>query len=249
MDAYRLYERCVQSPQHLADFLEALHGSEPRRLREDFSGTGALARHWCATRPGSSAVVVDLDGNALEACRGVPGIQVRCADVLDQSDTDAADVIFVGNFSIGYIHSRKALDDYFVASRRRCADGGVFVCDTYGGPGAFRLGGLQRRFDCDGGDVLHYYWAHESADPITAMVENSVSFRIERAGEIIEEFRRAFTYRWRLWSIPELRESMLDAGFSTVSVHEDVTVRGGAINAVEGAAQLGEDWTVLVCAR
>ncbi|MCX5690185.1 MAG: hypothetical protein NTV94_10460 [Planctomycetota bacterium] len=258
MDRYRLYERCVQSPAHLCEFLLAVHGGAPKRLREDFSGTGALARYWCAgggqaasQREGAErwAVVVDLDEQALEACRGVEGVEVRCGDVLSMVDQDATDVIFVGNFSIGYIHKRRVLMQYLVASRRRLARWGTFICDMYGGPGAMRLGGLPRRFACENGDTIHYYWSHESADPVSGMVENTVSFRIERAGEIIEELPNAFAYRWRLWSLPELREAMLEAGFSAVDVYNDVTVGDGGVRPIRTATELGEDWTALICAR
>lgn len=258
MDRYRLYERCVQSPAHLCEFLLAVHGGKPRRLREDFSGTGALARYWCAGsgRAGGEneggarrAVVVDLDERALEACRGVGGIEIRCGDVLTMVDQDETDVIFVGNFSIGYIHARRVLMQYLVASRRRLARGGTFVCDMYGGPGAMRLGGLSRRFACENGDTIHYYWSHESADPVSGIVENTVSFRIERAGEIIEELPDAFAYRWRLWSLPELREALLEAGFSAVEVHNDVTVGDAGAVPIRTAKELGDDWTALICAR
>jgi hypothetical protein len=70
-----------------------------------------------------------------------------------------AHAIFVGNFSIGYIHDRATLVSYLARCRKRldavnhgfgCSEaeegvGGAFVCDTYGGPGAFRLGSLQRK--------------------------------------------------------------------------------------------------------
>jgi SAM-dependent methyltransferase len=198
----------------------------------------------------SSAVVVDLDGDALNACRDVGGIDVRCGDVLSMLDQDATDVIFVGNFSIGYIHTRRALMRYLVASRRRLARGGIFVCDLYGGPGAWRLGGLSRRFSCENGDTIHYYWSHEAADPLSGMVENTVSFRVERAGEIVEELRDAFRYRWRLWALAELREAMLEAGFSSVEIYNDVNVaEAGVVASVRTAQELGEDWTVLICAR
>jgi hypothetical protein len=36
----------------------------------------------------------------------------------------------------------------------------------------------------------------------------------------------AFTYDWRLWTIPELRDAMLEAGFSDVAVFWETEHRG-----------------------
>ncbi len=33
--------------------------------------------------------------------------------------------------------------------------------------------------------------------------------------------KKAFTYDWRLWSIPEVRECLLEAGFSKVEIWWD----------------------------
>ena len=51
-------------------------------------------------------------------------------------------------------------------------------------------------------------------------------FRIERNGEIVASIENAFVYRWRLWSVPELREAMLEAGFRKTDVREDLDRRG-----------------------
>jgi hypothetical protein len=34
------------------------------------------------------------------------------------------------------------------------------------------------------------------------------------------ELRDAFVYDWRLWSIPELRDAMAEAGFASTEVHD-----------------------------
>lgn len=48
-DKFDLYELCVQSPPAMVRFLDAVHGDEPRVLREDFCGGGALCRAWVRT--------------------------------------------------------------------------------------------------------------------------------------------------------------------------------------------------------
>lgn len=261
LDRFDAYELCVQSPRHVAAFLRAIHGAGPSVLREDFCGTAALSRHW-ASEPNATAIAVDIDAEALARAAqrakeaGVDArITLLAADCLaDAGPADpGADVIFVGNFSIGYIHERPALVRYLRASRQRLlhrkTGRGLFVCDTYGGAGAMRLGGLTRRYPGPDGTTVHYHWAHEHADPLTGIVENSISFRIELAGEIIAEWRRAFVYHWRLWSIAELREAMHEAGFAESSVFIDVNASPDrSPQPVESPAALGEDWVVCIAA-
>lgn len=268
MDRYDLYEACVQSPRHVVNFLRAAHGQEPTVLREDFSGAAAVSRRWAADgqKRGDDcrAIAIDLDPEAIEIARRKLGdvdlhrMRLLAGDcVTDPPEADAgADVIFVGNFSIGYIFQRSDLVRYFRESLRRLRSGncgfggGIFVCDTYGGAGAFKLGAIQRRHSGPRGEVIHYLWRHESADPLTGIVENSISFRLERDGVIDEEFPSAFRYRWRLWSIAEVREALMEAGFVSSEVHVEVNLAPGeACRPVSDPAKLGEDWSVLVVGR
>jgi hypothetical protein len=298
LDRFELYELCVQSPRHVVAFLRGVHGQEPVILREDFCGTAAVSRRWCAEalKAGRDdrAIAIDLDTDALSkasemATKGatvVPQIAFHRGDcTIDRCPAadEGADVVFVGNFSIGYIHRRDDLVRYFKRCRYRLKRGGlgtdaaalaahgfvsladeagdsgsptttapsgVFVCDTYGGSSAFKLGGFERQHPGKRGEIIRYYWSHDEADPRTAMVENSISFRVQVNGEIVQDSSRAFVYRWRLWSIAELREALLDAGYASIEVYKDVNVAPGqSPSAVQKPAELGEDWIVLMVAR
>lgn len=278
MDKHDLYELCVQSPRHLTLFLRELHGAHPVALREDFCGTALLSRRWVAEGvqrgDDSRAVAVDLDAEVLDRARrcageaGIPADRLRLlradatADLppagIDAAAWDApADVIFVGNFSIGYIYDRGTLLAYLRRSRARLAaggggwGGGVFVCDTYGGSGAFRVGLASERTHIGrGGEVVRYLWEHVSADPLTGMVENAIHFRVREKDEVVADFPSAFTYRWRLWSIPELREAMLEAGFASTEVYTRVqTAPGEPPEPVRGPEELGENWVACVVGR
>lgn len=266
LDRHDCYELCVQSPRHLVVFLQSLHPGAII-LREDFCGTGALAIRWVqeGLRTGDNrrALAIDMDpdpiakGCARAASIGITDqVQWRCEDALQSGPAEPADIIFVGNFSIGYIHDRRTLVRYFKASLQRLKlgnhgfGGGILVCDTYGGATAYQLGGFERKHPSRGREIIRYQWLHEKADPLTGMVENSISFRIELDGEIIEELPRAFTYRWRLWSIPELRDAMLDAGFSSTEVHRDVNVAPGQIpEPLTPDDELPPDYILLVCGK
>ena len=133
-----------------------------------------------------------------------------------------ADVIFVGNFSIGEIGERADLVRYLASSRKRFRPGGVFVCDTYGGPSAHRVGAIERSHWIEGGDRILYVWEQREVDPTTGRVVNAMHFRIERDGVIVDSIEDAFVYRWRLWSVPELREAMVEAGFASTEVRQDL---------------------------
>ncbi len=277
LDRFDCYELCVQSPRHVVMFLRALGESvsaPPTVLREDFCGTASVARRWVeeGVRRGEAwrAMAIDNDEATLVksaelVARAVAeGLfdaasapQLRRQDCIrsEPNPTDACDVIFVGNFSIGYIHERASLVKYLKASKRRLDlgnagfGGGCFVCDIYGGTGAFRLGALQRTHPGRGKEVIHYTWLHEDAEPRTGKVQNSISFRVVVDGDVVQEFPRAFVYPWRLWSLAELREAMLEAGFSCVQVYKDINVAPGqTATPVESAQELGEDWVVCVVA-
>jgi hypothetical protein len=230
----------------------------------------------------ASAIAVDLDPEAIKRARRLEPIshapsqgggrdgtggwvppsssassrQLLCADSTKLSNPDpGCDIVFVGNFSIGYLHTRRELVDYLALSRSRLDrgnagfGGGVFVCDTYGGASAFQLGSLTRKHPSRGREIIHYHWQHEEADPLTAMVTNSISFRVEVDGEIVQEMPRAFIYRWRLWSIAELREAMIDAGFISTEVYTDCNVAPGQTPSPVAPDELNDDWIVLVAGR
>ena len=211
-----LYELCVQSPKDLVPLLRAVHGSEPVTLGEDFSGTAALSHLW-VEREECKAIAVDFDQESLSKRGNHERITKHECDVRDVETS--CDVLFVGNFSIGYLHTRDELVEYLKHVKSRLETGGVFICDTYGGDTAYTLGGVHRAHPMPGGKLCRYTWEQHEADPTTGMVTNLIHFRVERAGVIEFELEDAFVYQWRLWSIPELRDAMADAGFSESLVY------------------------------
>lgn len=223
LDRHDLYELCVQSPADLVPFLARLHGREPRVLREDFSGTAAIARGWAARSDEHRAIAVDCDPTVLRRCGFADRVELRCADACsDEVQPDSADVIFVGNFSIGEIGERADLVRYLSRARRRLTAGGVFVCDTYGGESCLRVGSVERRHAGPNGAILHHVWEQRAADPLTGRVVNALHFRVEVDGEVQASFTDAFVYDWRLWSVPELRDAMREAGFASTEVHSRI---------------------------
>ncbi len=270
MNRHDLYEICVQKPEALIPLLQAIHGGTPRSLGEDFCAGAACARHWVKAIPNALAYVADFDSEPLsriDAWRSEqpPAVAKRLIakklDVLKKSASGprSCDLLFTGNFSIGEIHDRGTLVSYLKRSRLRLKSRGVLVCDTYGGETAFAKGSVQRihpvpvAFARPGARV-RYTWQQREADPLTARVENAIHFRVERAGEIVQELTDAFVYRWRLWSVPELRDAMLEAGFKRVEVFAqliDAQDSEGRVYAhpVTDPTELGESFIVCVVGR
>lgn len=216
MNRFDLYELCVTEPNRLARFIVAAHGQQPRILREDFSGTGALARAWPTIVHGGRAVAVDADPRPL-ARANAPGVRTVHADVLKARAK--ADVIAATNFPLGYWHTRRELVAYLRLSLARLRPHGVFVADTYGGSDTWRTGRVTQRLRGPRGERVAYTWEQRRADPFTARVLDVLSFRVTAAGRT-RTFSDAFVYDWRLWSVPELRDAMIEAGFRVVDVYD-----------------------------
>lgn len=268
LDRFALYELCVQHPQAMVPLLAALHGSGPRVLGEDFCGTAALCREWVTHVAGGRAVAVDRDPEALARIAPHPAITAVPGDVIEATQPPGAnkvDVLHAGNFSIGYWHERIALLRYLRHARSRLNPGGVFVCDLYGGEGAFVTGSEEIDYPLRGGGTVTYTWEQRRADPISGHVLNAIHFRVRepggpgcevrgRGGREARQIRDAFIYDWRLWGLAELRDALSDAGFEQSDVFAktpDAVDGDGTIHArpLHGPDDLDESYDVLIVAR
>lgn len=215
MDRYDLYELAATDPARTIPFLLAVHGGSPRTLREDFCGSGALARAWAASDPSRTSVAVDRDPEALAALDARLNDDARTRVALRRDDvlgaTDPADLIAALNFPIGYHHTRADLLAYLRHARACLLPRGALVFDTYLGRDAFTPSEVDQ--DLPGG--VRYTWEQREADPLTGRVLNAMHFSVKRG----PTFRDAFTYDWRLWSVPELRDALLESGFAAVEAY------------------------------
>lgn len=249
-DKHDLYELAVQSPTQAALFLHAAHGKKPSTLCDDFCGAGAVARAFARAYPDASATAIDKDTTALSALKARcddeirPRISALKSDV--RSTRAAADVIAALNFPLGYFHDRPALLSYLKQARSRLRPKGVLVVDTYGGPTSFQIGRYEVRLD----NGVRYTWEQREANPLSARVLNAMHFDLPSG----ESLRDAFVYDWRLWSVPELRDAMDEAGFSDVDVYLSM---GSAIDAkgrliiepADAPEDLEEDFVAYLVAR
>jgi hypothetical protein len=226
-DRYRLYERAVQAPDAEVDFIDAcyrrLRGRSARRLREDFCGSAALCCEWVRRHKTNRAVGVDLDPAVLAwgRSRNVGALDAETArrvrlvegDVRT-TDTDLADVLCAMNFSYWLLMDRDTLRAYFRGVWKRLADDGIFFLDAYGGYDSFRVITEEREIDDDEGQFT-YIWEQASYAPVTGTMDCHIHFAFPDGSRM----ERAFSYRWRLWTLPEVRELLNEAGFSRVQVY------------------------------
>ena len=89
-------------------------------------------------------------------------------------------------------------------------DDGLFLLDAYGGSEAFVEMEEKRRV---GG--FTYVWDQHYYNPITGDAINYIHYRFADGSQI----RKAFTYEWRVWTLPEIRELLSEAGFRKVTVY------------------------------
>ena len=216
-----LYRSAVQHPLAEVDFLQRVYryhnGCWPTRLREDFAGTCAVAIAWVAMDENHRALAVERHGpTARWAQRQIHReLGDRSEDlllILDdvmQVRRPKVDVVAGLNFSVFGYHHRTTLRQYLRQSRRALSQKGMLIIDVFGGPGATQTKTQTRR---DHG--LTYQWEQYSFDPITHRIDCRMHFKLRGEGLRHNVFR----YDWRLWSLPEICELMLEAGFTATEV-------------------------------
>lgn len=232
-DRYALYEAAVQGVEFDLDFFERvyrhLRGGRFRLFREDFCGTAQLACAWALRRPENRSWGVDLDPEPLawvrthrlarmrEAARRVTLIE---RDVREVS-RPRVDVVCALNFSYWVFRERETLRSYFRSVKRSLRKDGLLFVNLFGGTEALdELVETRRIPPTQGPDGLRipgfvYRWEHVAFNVIDHHIRCAIHFRFADG----TEKRRAFTYDWRLWTLPEVQEVMQEAGFRSTRVY------------------------------
>lgn len=230
VDRHDLYEASVQDPPTEVEFVtttyKKLRGREALSLREDFCGTAVFSLAWVRSDPQRTAIGVDLDRETLhwgleKRIRPAGGdfesrITLRNANVLEPQPP-LVDVAVGYNFSCWCFQTREALRGYFEAARAGLEPGGLLFLDAYGGT-EVEMQDLNEREVVDdevnGGEPFTYVWEQYDYNPVSARMQCAIHFEFEDGSKIEE----AFTYDWRIWRLIELRELLLEAGFTRVRV-------------------------------
>lgn len=240
-DLHYLYEASVQGVETDVDFAARIfkkkNGRKPNDLREDFCGTAALACEWVKRSPKHRAWGVDIDQPTLAwgIAHNLPGIgagagqlTLLCDNVLTVK-TPPVDLVMALNFSFCVFKTRELLRTYFKQVRKALKKDGLFVMDIYGGTEAVGTKLEPRKVDAhtaaDGTKVpaFQYIWDQAEYNVIDHHVVNYIHFKIPGIGKI----EKAFTYDWRLWTLPELQELLIEAGFKSAEVYLHDWTKGG----------------------
>ncbi|RCV28226.1 hypothetical protein SETIT_5G388800v2 [Setaria italica] len=141
---------------------------------------------------------------------GLANSKCLANSTMSEAALPGRDIICAFNYSCCCLHSRKDLVLYFRhAFSSLSKRGGIFVMDVYGGTSSERKLRLQRKFPS-----FTYFWDQEEFDIISRQTRISLHFQAGKK----QMLRHAFTYHWRLWSIPEIKDCLEEAGFKSIHV-------------------------------
>lgn len=244
-DKYWYYQNSVQSPDVDAAFLDRIYtelrGKAPTTLREDFCAAFNLCCEWVKISSEKKAYGIDLDEEPLNYGRKhylselAPSEQKRVT-ILSQNvlspEMPHADVIAALNFSYFGFKSRPLLKEYFENAFATLNSGGLLVLDCFGGPACMEPNENETEYD-----DFSYFWDQDTFDPIT----NEGIFYIHYKPKGQKKVEKVFTYDWRLWGVPELKDLMMEAGFKRVHFYWEGTDDDGEGDGNYAKTEVGEN--------
>ena len=231
-DKYVLYQRAVQSADQDVDFLidtyKELRGRKPRHLREDFCGTCLLSSYWVQANKNNTAETYDIDPepltwglkNNIEPLGKKAKRLTQYQEDARNPSRQAPDVRCAQNFSYWVFKKRAEMLDYFIGVQNDLAKDGIFIIDLHGGPESIQE--LEEETVMTDKSFT-YVWDQDAINPITGEARLHIHFRFPDGTELTD----AFTYDWRLWGLPELRDLLIDAGFSSANCYWEGTDEDG----------------------
>ncbi len=255
-DRHELYEASVQNVGEECNFITStfkkLRGREPQSWREDFCGTASAACEWVRGGADRTAVGVDIDPEVLDWGRNnrVSALDVEQqarlrlieANVLDV-DTGKVDAVGAFNFSYWIFQTRPLMLEYFAKIRETLVDDGVFFLDAFGGYEAYEEMKEKTKYK-----DFTYIWEQARYWPVTGEMECHIHFKFPDKSKL----KRAFSYTWRLWSLPEITEMLAEAGFKNPTVYWEGTDDDGEGDGVFTPDECGEadaGWIVYIVAE
>ena len=219
-DRHVLYEASVQDPETevalVQRWYKRIRKKQAMHLREDFCGTACFSVQWAKTHRKREAWGLDLDRPTLDwgiehhvepAGEAVASrVHLACENVL-KGKTPKVDVVCAFNFSYWIFHERALLLSYFKAVRKALRPDGLFFMDAMGGTDVPMADDNAREED-----GFTYRWEHVDYNALTNNLRCAIHFEFDDGSSI----ENAFFYDWRLWSLPEIKELLTEAGFGRV---------------------------------
>ena len=243
-DRHELYEASVQNVGEECNFItttfKSLRGRKPKSWREDFCGTASAACEWVRRGDDNTAIGVDLDPEVLEWGRNNRVSRLNAeqqarlklieANVLEV-DTEKVDCVGAFNFSYWIFQTRPLMLEYFNRVRESLVDDGVFFLDAFGGYEAYEEMKEKTKYD-----DFTYVWEQARFSPVTGEMDCYIHFKFPDKSKL----KKAFSYTWRLWSLPEIKELLLEAGFKNPTVYWEGTDDDGEGDGVFTPDEHGE---------
>lgn len=217
-DINLLYEQSVQCAEAEIDFIDQtfkrLRQRKGTAIREDFCGTANTSYEWIRRRSANKAIGVDLDSQVL-AWADNQRISKLTSQQRDRitlindnvinATTDKVDMVLAMNFSYWVFRKRLDMIRYFRIVYNNLVNDGIFFMDAFGGYEAYQE--LEENTEYDN---FTYIWDQHNYDPVTGDYVCHIHFKFKDNSRI----NNAFSYQWRLWSLPEITEMLTEAGFS-----------------------------------
>ena len=226
-DKYEYYQRSVQSPDVDAAFLarvyQELRHKEAQSLSEDFCAGFALSCEWVKLDNTKISIGIDLDPEPLAYGRAhylnvlskaqQDRVMVLQSDVMNP-ELPKSDIIAPLNFSYFGFKNRSDLKRYLEVCYTRLNADGLMILDCFGGQACLEPNEHETEYD-----DFSYYWDQDSYDPITNEAMFYIHYRLKGQKKI----KQVFTYDWRLWSLPELKDLLQEVGFKKVHYYWEGT--------------------------
>lgn len=253
-DKHELYERSVQDTEMDIDFMvrtfKREQGRAPLFLREDFCGTAKLCADWVHKKPERKAWGLDLHAPTLAygtkkhlapIGKDAERVTLLKKNVMERIDTKV-DITVAFNFSYCVFKKREEMLRYCKQALAGLKKGGVFFLDIHGGPDCYLP--MEERTRHKG---FTYVWDQQPMDAITGYAMRHINFEFPDGSKIAP----AFSYDWRLWTLPELIEVLYDAGFPKVDVYWEGANEDGTGNGVfkkQKNAENEDSWIAYIAA-
>ncbi len=225
---YVLYEDSVQDPESEAELFDRIfkehRGKKAHTFREDFCGTFILSTEWVRRHKKNQAWGLDIDPVPLDFGfkNHFPKLnkdEQERLHILKKSVLDVRDpkvqILGASNFSWFIWKTRKDLLTYVRNAYESLTSDGVMICDIQGGFETVQPNKETRDQEMENGLEYTYVWEQKSFDPISHEATFFIHFKFPDGSMK----RRAFRYDWRMWTIPEIRECMKEAGFKKTFVY------------------------------
>ncbi|MBN2164027.1 MAG: hypothetical protein JXR25_05565 [Pontiellaceae bacterium] len=234
-DLHWFYEASVQNVDNDLDvgtrIFKKHRKRKPLTVREDFCGTAKLAARWVERNKSHEAWGIDFHQPTLDwgikynvsklSDEQRERLHLLCGDVLE-AGTVPVDMAFALNFSFCVFKERATLLRYFKRVYEALNNDGLFLLDIYGGTESVMAKSDDVReipgFKTPEGVKIsdfEYIWEQAEYNPITHETLCHIHFKIPGYGPI----NKAFSYDWRLWTLPELQELLIEACFSKAEVY------------------------------